>query len=594
LSPLGFPITHLSRWDTSCLYNGPTDPAIDKAVADYAAGAAAFQATYQDKLTDTTTVAAALADWCALSALIERPFIYASHLLTAIDTENEACHALVQRLTERSSKIYSDHLVFFVVKLSALPVATLESLIADPALAPYREYLADIKRTRPFVLPQSAEETLARYTPFMKTAWVRLYEEMRAKVRVPYEGVDHTEAEIDAKAYTHDRAVRKAIAEAYRQPAEDFKPWVARVLNVLVGAHMAETEQRKAPSHWGDADDTARVRTMVDSIYANGASLAQRYYRLQARLLGLPKLAGYDTDAPLPFIADTRIPWDEAKRLVAAAYRAFDPRLGELVDKALAEHWIDACQAGKSRQTGAFSSPGTPDTHPFVFLGSYDGTPDNVMTLAHELGHAVHQWLYRHHPSVVAHPGPRLSETASIFGEMLTFEYLLSQLTDPKEKLALLVNKIGNMVNTIQNQAVRARFEDMLYTRRAQGELSVADIDALAKDAFAAMDGDAFEKPRDGWCWVEHHVTHPLYVYSYAYAELVVQALYAVAKADTTGTFRDRYLAMLAAGGSKSEEELLAAFGLSVKDPAFWAQGFTTLDALLTEAEALADQLFPA
>jgi oligoendopeptidase F len=160
-------MTDLSRWDMSCLYNGSTDPAIDKAVADYATAAANFQATYQGKLSDAATVAAALADWCALSTLIERPFIYASHLLTAIDTENPDGQALVQRLTERYSKIYSDHLVFFVVELSALPVATLEGLMADPVVAPYRQYLSEIKRTRPFVLPQSAEETLGRYAPFM-------------------------------------------------------------------------------------------------------------------------------------------------------------------------------------------------------------------------------------------------------------------------------------------------------------------------------------------------------------------------------------------------------------------------------------------
>ncbi len=325
----------------------------------------------------------------------------------------------------------------------------------------------------------------------------------------------------------------------------------------------------------------------MDAVRAAYPDLSHRYYALKARWFGKKTLNYWDRNAPLPFAAKRNIPWIDARKMVLSAYSAFSPDMAKIAARFFDDKWIDApVRPGKS--PGAFSHPTVPSAHPYVMM-NYQGKPRDVMTLAHELGHGVHQVLAAHNGALMAPTPLTLAETASVFGEMLTFRKLLNETKDRKLRQALLAGKVEDMINTVVRQIAFYSFERKIHTARRDGELTAAQIGELWMSVQGESLGPAIalhEEYASFWCYIPHFIHSPFYVYAYAFGDCLVNSLYAVYEKSHAG-FAERYLAMLSAGGTKHHGELLAPFGLDAKDPAFWSGGLSLISRMIGELEAM-------
>jgi oligoendopeptidase F len=329
------------------------------------------------------------------------------------------------------------------------------------------------------------------------------------------------------------------------------------------------------------------VEALVEAVRAAYPRLSHRYYALKAKWFGKKRMPYWDRNAPLPRVAQRTIPWSEARATILTAYGDFSPKMAELADRFFANNWIDA-PVRPGKQPGAFAHPTVPSAHPYVLL-NYMGKPRDVMTLAHELGHGVHQVLAAPNGPLMAPTPLTLAETASVFGEMLTFKKLLGQTTDKKQRKAMLAAKVEDMINTVVRQIAFYSFERKVHSERRNGELTADKLCDLWMSVQSESLGPAIElKPgyETFWAYIAHFVHSPFYVYAYAFGDCLVNSLYAVYKKSADG-FADRYLEMLAAGGTKHHSELLAPFGLDARDPKFWDEGLSVIGKLIDELEAL-------
>ena len=369
-------------------------------------------------------------------------------------------------------------------------------------------------------------------------------------------------------------------------------PLFARITNTLAKEKEIEDRWRKLPTpqtgrHLSNDVEPEVVEALRDAVVAAYPRLSHRYYALKARWLGLDKLQVWDRNAPLPQEDDRKIGWDEARATVLGAYAGFDPRMAELAAPFFERGWIDApVKPGKA--PGAFAHPTVTEVHPYVLL-NYLGKSRDVMTLAHELGHGVHQRLAAGQGELLASTPLTLAETASVFGEMLTFRRLLEAAPDAGRRKVLLASKVEDMINTVVRQIAFYDFESKLHAARREGELTPDDINALWMSVQTESLGPAFEfMPgyETFWSYIPHFIHSPFYVYAYAFGDGLVNALYAVYEQGEPG-FQDRYFEMLEAGGSKHHKELLAPFGLDATDPAFWDKGLGLIAAMIDELEAM-------
>jgi oligoendopeptidase F len=389
-----------------------------------------------------------------------------------------------------------------------------------------------------------------------------------------------------------DRAKREAGVREMARVLGINATLFARVHNTLAKEKAIEDRWRGMPSPQAERHLSNHVEAEVVDALRNAVvdaypRLSHRYYALKAKWMGLETMEVWDRNAPLPMESDRTVPWDEAEKTVMDAYAAFDPRMAELAAPFFTDGWIDAgVKDGKA--PGAFAHPTVTTVHPYVML-NYLGKPRDVMTLAHELGHGVHQVLAAEQGELLSATPLTLAETASVFGEMLTFRKLLEQATTQEERKVLLAGKVEDMINTVVRQIAFYDFECKLHAARAEGELTPDDINALWMSVQGESLGPVFNF-MDGyetfWAYIPHFVHSPFYVYAYAFGDGLVNALYAVYEDKGEG-FKDKYFDMLKAGGSKHHTELLAPFGLDASDPAFWAKGLGMIDGMIDELEAM-------
>jgi oligoendopeptidase F len=529
----------------------------------------------------------------AIAAQSARPLIYA-HLLFSGDTGNPRHGALVAAAQEGESEVRRA-VLFFDLEWIALPEPRAQALLADPALGRYRHYLEVARRERPYILSEPEEKVLAVTGNTGRLAFQRLFDSVVGGIRCQVEGREATLEEALSGLYRPERPARQAAAEAITDALLGQQRVLTFALNTLVQEHADQDRLRSRPHamrarNLANEIEQETVDALLDAC-DRSMPLVRRYYALKRRLLGVDTL--YDHDRYAPIGAELpRWSWPEARRLVLQAYGEFSPRMAEIVRQFLERGWIDA-EVRPGKTGGAFSASTLPDVHPYILL-NYTDTPRDVMTLAHELGHGVHQYLARGRGYFQQSTPLTTAETASVFGEMLAFQRLLAGQPAPRQQLALLCGKLEDMFMTVHRQAALTRFEQALHrTRREQGELDAAAIGEIWLTANRAMYGDSVVltgRYTHWWGYISHFVHSPFYCYAYCFGELLVLALYR--RYEQEGSpFVPRYLALLEAGGSGAPRDLLRPLGVDIDDPAFWDQGMALLEGWLRKAEALAASL---
>jgi oligoendopeptidase F len=589
------------RWDLGDLYAGPDDPRIEADLASALEAAGRFAARWRGRVAEAgaAELAAAIDELERIGETATRAGSFAG-LLFAADTSAPRHGALLQRVQERASEIRSA-LVFFELEWVNLEEARAAALVGDPALARRRHWLESLRRYRPHVLSEVEERLLEETANTGSRAFSRLFDEILGRLRfsVRRDGatLDLGEEEVLALLYEPEREVRREAADALTRVLHENARTLGFVLNTLVQDKAGDDRRRRYPSpmasrHLANEIDAESVESLLGACVAR-YPLVARYYRLKARLLGLEKLMDYDRYAPVGE-PPGRFGFERARRIVLDAYGDFAPAMAEIAGRFFSGRWIDA-ELRPGKRGGAFCASTLPAVHPYVLLG-YTGTPRDVMTLAHELGHGVHQYLARPRGLFEQDAPLTLAETASVFGEMLVFRRLLRDQADPAARLALVCGKLEEAFATVFRQVAMTRFEaDLHAARRAEGELAVERVNELWMAANRPMFHDSVELRDDyawWWLYIPHFVHSPFYCYAYAFGELLVLSL--LRRYDAEGeAFVGRYLELLAAGGAEAPARLLARVGLDVRDPRFWDGGLALLEELVAEAERLAAEVRP-
>jgi oligoendopeptidase F len=586
----------LPEWNLSDLYPGLDSPEIKRDLDQADSDCAAFEQEFKGRLAAMATgegagrsLAGAVRRYEAIDDRLGRLISYSS-LVYAGNTTDPVRAKFYGDVQERITAA-SLHLLFFTLELNRVDDTQLEAAMRDPALGHYRPWLEDVRKEKPYQLEDRVEELFHEKSVTGYSAWNRLFDETIASLRFKVAGKSLAIEPTLNLLQDADGKKRKAASEALAKTfKENLRPFVL-ITNTLA-------KDKEISDRWRGFKDIADARhlsnrverevveALVAAVRAAYPKLSHRYYALKAKWFGKKTLPHWDRNAPLPKVAQRTIPWSDARATILAAYGAFSPKMAEVADQFFTRNWIDApVRAGK--QPGAFAHPTVPSAHPYVLL-NYMGKPRDVMTLAHELGHGVHQVLAAPNGPLMAPTPLTLAETASVFGEMLTFKKLLAQ-TDKKQRKAMLAAKVEDMINTVVRQVAFYSFERKVHGERRNGELTADKICELWMSVQAESLGPAIElKPgyETFWAYIPHFVHSPFYVYAYAFGDCLVNSLYAVYEKSASG-FAERYLEMLSAGGTKHHTELLAPFGLDARDPKFWDGGLSVIASLIGELEAL-------
>ena len=581
----------LPTWDLADLFPGRDSPELQAALARAEADAVAFRARHEGKLAllSGAELASAIAEYERMSEILGRVGSYAQ-LLHAGDMADPEIGRFYQTINERLTDISSETL-FFALEINRIDDTALERACADPELARWRPWLRDVRAFRPHQLSDEAERLLHEKSVSGRASWVRLFDETLAHLRFEVEGKSLTEAEVLNLLSSRDGAERRKAAESLGQVLGDNRRLFAHIANTLAKDKAVEDGWRHfarpvSSRNLANFVDDEVVEALVAAVKNAYPRLAHRYYRLKARWFGVDALAFWDRNAPLPSDDDRYFSWAEAKATVLGAYGGFSPDLAAVGKRFFDRRWIDApVRPGKA--SGAFAHPTVPGAHPYLLL-NYQGKARDVMTLAHELGHGVHQVLAGPRGYLMADTPLTLAETASVFGEMLTFRALLAG-APPERRKVMLAGKVEDMLNTAVRQIALFEFERRVHDERKSGELLPTRFGEIWLEVQAECLGPAIalgEGFRDFWAYIPHFVHTPFYVYAYAFGDCLVNSLYAVFE---TGhpRFAEKYLDMLRAGGTLRHKELLAPFGLDASDPAFWSSGLSLIGRFVDELEQL-------
>ncbi len=581
-----------AAWDLTDLYAGMDDPALiaDLDAAD--AEADALDADYRGRVggLNAQELATMLARYEALRERAAKAGTFASLNWTQ-NTEDPARGALLQKVTERGSRL-GQKLVWLDLELAHAPDEAANAWFAAPELAKYRHWLEMVRLYRPYLLSEAEEKILAEKSVTGRSAWDRFFDETHAAQRYEFDGETLSRDQVLSRLYSPDRETRQRAAQVVTDGLRDLKRTTTYIFNTVLADKASDDRLRKYPTwitsrNLSNEVDDATVDALVEAVTSR-YDIVARYYRLKAKLLGLDELYDYDRYAPLP-AADRNYPWAEAKQIVLDAYRAFHPQMAEVAGMFFDRNWIDA-PPRPGKYGGAFSHGAVPSVHPYILL-NYDAKPRDVMTLAHELGHGVHQKLSGAQGLLQADTPLTTAETASVFGEMLVFNSLMERETSPQVRLGMLTQKIEDAFATAFRQISMNRFEHAIHTaRREEGELTTERFSELWMGTQRAMFGDSVTLTDNyglWWSYIPHFIGTPGYVYAYAFGQLLVLALYARYK-QVGGDFPERYLAMLTAGGSDWPHEIVKPLGVDLQDPAFWRGGLGILEEMVAEAEDLA------
>ncbi|MGE0745613.1 MAG: M3 family oligoendopeptidase [Rhodospirillales bacterium] len=582
----------LPAWDLSDLYPSPDAPALKADLDRLDADAKAFRERYAGKLAkmDGEALGQAVAAYEALDELMGRIMSFAQ-LLHAGDLSDPEIGKFYQTMQERVNAA-SAQTIFFTLELNKLSDEETAKKLKSPRLAHYAPWLRDVRAFRPHQLEEEMERLLHEKYVAGRAAWNRLFDQTLAGLRIPVGGEILTAEEALHRLSDADAARRRAAAKSIGVVLGQNVSLFALITNTLVKDKEIEDRWRhfaRPPSSRNLANhvEDEVVDALVAAVQDAYPRLSHRYYALKARWFGVERMDYWDRNAPLPEAPDRTIKWEEARTIVLDAYRAFSPEMADVGRRFFDNAWIDAA-ARPGKAGGAFAHSTIPSAHPYLLL-NYLGKTRDVMTLAHELGHGVHQVLAGPQGQLLADTPLTLAETASVFGEMLTFKSLVKAETDPSRRRAMIAAKVEDMLNTVVRQIAFYTFELRVHTERRNGELTADQICAIWLDVQRESLGPAFrfdDEYKYYWTYISHFIHAPFYVYAYAFGDCLVNSLYAVYEGAQDG-FAERYLDMLRAGGTRRHKELLAPFGLDATDPGFWARGLGVLSGMIDELETL-------
>ena len=584
------------EWDLSDLFDRPDDPRLESDLDEAAAATTRFSERYRGRIAELSAAELndAVQELERIKSASTRVEAYA-RLRLAADASDQARGALVQHVRERNTRIDTE-LLFFDLEWADVDDETAERVLADEALARYASVLRSERRYRPYLLSEPEEKIEIEKSVTGVSAWGRLFNDLLSDLSVSLDGREQPLDEaISRLSRETEQSERRRVAEAVTEALRPGLRTRGYVLNTILNERAIE-DRLRGYSSWiaarnldNEIPDEA-AQSLVDAIVGR-YDIPQRYYALKARLLGLPRLADYDRAAPLQEVSGT-IGWDDARELVLESFAGFSPTAGDIVGRFFEGNWIDAAlRPGKT--PGAFCASTIPDAHPYVLM-NYAGERRSVLTLAHELGHGLHGSLAQDLGLLNARTPLTLAETASVFGEALTFETLMEREDDPRARLDLLVGRIDDTVATVFRQIALNRFEDAIHTgRREDGELSDERISELWTREQERMLGDAVEVTEDygiWWSYIPHFIGAPGYVYAYSFGYLFSLAIYR-RYLDEGESLVEPYLDLLRAGGSAPPAELASRLGFDIGDPSFWAAGLDAIGVLVDEAERLAAEL---
>ncbi len=581
----------LPAWKLDDLYAGRESADLRQDMTAAAEDAEAFAARYEGKLAALggNAFAEAIAAYERLDETLSRIMSYAS-LLHAGDVGSPEIGQFYQTAQERVTDI-SSRLLFFTLEINRIEDDALEAKFRDSALERYRPWLRDLRVMRPHQLSDEIEKLLHEKSVAGRMAWIRLFDQTLADLRFPFRGRDLTETEILDLLSDQDGAKRREAAESFGRVLGDNVKTFALITNTLAKEKEIEGRWRGferpiSSRNLANLVEDEVVDALISAVRNAYPRLSHRYYALKARWFGRETLDYWDRNAPVPDEDERIVSWGEARDTVLDAYAAFSPSLADIGRRFFDNPWIDAgVRPGKA--SGAFAHPTVPSAHPYLLL-NYQGKTRDVMTLAHELGHGVHQVLAGAQGHLMSDTPLTLAETASVFGEMLTFQSMLAATKGPRERRAMLASKIEDMLNTVVRQIAFCDFERRVHDERREQELTPDRLGEIWFEVQRESLGPAIafqDEYRHYWAYIPHFIHTPFYVYAYAFGDCLVNALYAVYQ-DADAGFAERYLDMLRAGGTKRHKELLAPFGLDASDPAFWERGLGVIESLIDELDA--------
>ena len=590
---------NLPEWNLADLYPSADSTELKADLKKAAKDAVNFETRWKGKLADEVAksdggnFADAIKEYEALSELMGRIGSFAGLYYYGDTTDPQRMKLfgdVQQKLTDTSTP-----LIFFSLEINRIDDAALEkAMAANPAIGHYRPWLEDLRLDKPYELEDKLEQLFHEKSITGYSAWNRLFDETMSSLRFDIDGEELAIEQTLNLLQDSDGSVRKKASEALAKTFGANLRTFTLITNTLA-------KDKEISDRWRGFEDIADSRHLANRVERDVVDalakavedayprLSHRYYALKAKWLGLEKLENWDRNAPLPETPQALISWDEARETVLSAYGNFAPEMAQIAQDFFDKNWIDApVRPGKA--PGAFAHPTVPSAHPYVLL-NYMGKPRDVMTLAHELGHGVHQVLAGEQGALMASTPLTLAETASVFGEMLTFRSLLERTKDKRERKAMLAQKAEDMINTVVRQIAFYQFERRVHTERREGELTSDRIGEIWMDVQRESLGDAVHlNPgyETFWTYVPHFIHSPFYVYAYAFGDCLVNSLYAVYQNSEKG-FQQKYFDLLKAGGTKHHKELLAPFGLDATDPDFWSKGLSVIEGIIDELEAMED-----
>ena len=589
----GEPFGNLPEWNLTDLYPSEDSPELARDMEWLETACAEFANDYEGKLAglDADGLLAAVQRYEQIDVIAGRIMSFAGLRYYQITTDSDRAKFMADAQDKITA--YTTPLVFYGLEFNRLDDDHLAAMLdANADLARYKPVFDRMRAMKPHQLSDELEKFLHDQSTVGSAAWNRLFDETMAGLEIEVDGETlNLEATLNLLT-EQDRSKREAATHALADVFQDNIKIFARVHNTLAKEKEIEDRWRKMPSpqagrHLSNHVEAEVVEALRNAVVAAYPRLSHRYYSLKAKWLGLERMETWDRNAPLPMENTRTVDWAEAEKTVMDAYADFDPKMAEIAKPFFTDGWIDAgVKPGKA--PGAFAHPTVTTVHPYVML-NYLGKPRDVMTLAHELGHGVHQVLAAEQGELLSSTPLTLAETASVFGEMLTFRKLLDGAKTKEERKVLLAGKVEDMINTVVRQIAFYDFECKLHAARAQGELTPDDINALWMSVQAESLGEVFDFTpgyATFWAYIPHFVHSPFYVYAYAFGDGLVNALYAVYE-EGDPDFKEKYFDMLRAGGSKHHSELLAPFGLDASDPKFWDKGLSMIEGMIDELEAM-------
>ena len=590
--------TQLPSWDLSDLYSGINDPRIAEDLENYRAAAEGFAAKYKGRLAELS----AEEFYRLLQEAEERGKISSrlgefAYLNMVTQMKNKEAMAFYQNICEKMTD-YAKPTIFFTLELNRLPQSKIDAWLQDEKVAFYRPFITRVRKYKKHELSEPVEEILFEKSITSSDAWVRLYEETSSRLVYTVDGKSYNDAELSKLLLDKDPKIREKAGKEMNRVSKENAPLFSFIYNMIIKDKAIEDVKRgfAAPvssRNLAENVPDSTVKALSETVRSRYQDIAHRFYKLKAKWLGVDKIQYWDRNAPLPFSDDTSYSWEESVKIVLDAYKEFSPKLYEVATDFFTKNWIDV-PPRDGKRSGAFCSGGSASSHPYLLL-NFAGKQNDVLTLAHELGHGCHHQLRRQNGDLNEFSRMTSEEIASVFGEMMTFQSLLKRQTDDKAKLCLIAGKVNDMINTAIRQIAFHFFESRAHEERKNGELSEDRLGEIWLEEMRQSLGDYVvvdDNSRYIWLQVGHFFFLPFYVYAYSFADCLVNSLFKVSRDGEVKDFADKYLHLLSQTAIGDYKEIFAPFGLDIDSPSFWNKGLDLISEYIDELERLDKKIF--